>query len=237
MNKKPAYIVLMSIFFAILAFMFPIQIAFIYELNISDFELIISKLTYINILCMISLIIGGVLTFTMNKNIFFYLPILNFFIFINNFVVAEYGQVYSHTITGIASLLFLSLTLGFYHRTIYKIYHDVKFRYWLTSPRTKKDLDVFIEYGDQAYRGKTYDISRSGIFIQASRDEEMYSIPQNIKLTVRLYTNKKSYINLEAVIVRKGSKTGTYPSGLGLKLEKRFKDNEFNEFLQLPKIA
>jgi hypothetical protein len=239
MNKKPIYITFMSIFFLTLALMFPIQISYLYEISLFNIPEIVSKLTFLNLISIIVLITASIMTFKMNKRLFYYLPIINFFIFFNNYIVAEYGQIYSHTTTLIASLGFLITTLGFYQRDIHKVYHDFKFRYWLTSPRFKKRTQVKIQYGEETYWGYTHDISASGMFIVEEQRGSIYNIPQNVEMKVTLIvektSTKTSNIKIDARIVRKCMARGNYPQGVGVNFSKNLSEEDMQMTIEVEK--
>ncbi len=206
----------MSAIFFLIAASFPIQISIIYRIELFDILGILSKLTFINISTMVMLFAASILTMQINKRIFYALPILNFFIFFNNFIVSEYGSTYSSTQTLSASLIFLVSTLGFYQKDIYKVFHDLRYRYWLSSKRFNKEIIVLVEYEDQNIWSKTYDISKTGMFIVDENLEHLYKIPGNSTIKIKLFIGTDKYIPLEAVIIRKSFSRGKYPAGIGI---------------------
>lgn len=96
MNQKPLFIPLMAISLILIAISFPIQIAILFDYSFLDFAQIFSKLTPLNYVVIMLLVYTSYLTYKMKPSVFIALPILNLFVFLNNFIVAEYGQIYGH---------------------------------------------------------------------------------------------------------------------------------------------
>ena len=227
MNKRPLYIPVMALFFLVTGLFFPIQIAYIFNVNLFDFSHIINKLTALNLISMALLFTSSALTLKMNKNIFLLLPILNFFIFINNYIVAEYGQHYSHTNTIISSMAFLVISLGFYQKDMHKMFHDLKFRYWLSSKRFTRNMPIIVEFDNKAVSTTTHDISKSGMFIVDKHFGKLYELERNKEIIVKISLGRKRTINMKAKIVRKTMARGTYPQGIGIQFEEELSNQDY----------
>lgn len=228
MPIKPKFITFMGLIFCALALSFPIQIMVLFKFAPWEFISIFSKLTPLNYVLMAFFSYTAYLTFTTNKLVFLVLPFLNFFVFLNNFVVAEYGQVYTHAQTVVASTAFLLLTLSFYQKDIYLVYNDLKFRWWLTSPRFKQKIPVVIEYKGEKYNCQSYDISKTGMFIKADDLFQVFKINNSEEIIIHFKINNKN-ISLNAKIVRKSISKGQYPAGVGV----HFKNDKLNDSTQL----
>lgn len=179
--------------------------------------LVFSKLTPLNLISAAFLVLTGIFTLKMSKNLFYVLPILNIAICLNNYIVAEYGQIYTHLQTGLSSLFFLTISLGFYRKDIRRVIEDEKFRYWMTPKREMKEIPVEIECNGKKIKSLTYDISKTGVFIIDKGFGDVFNLPYDALLTVRL--NLKKPILIKATIARKTLAKGTYPQGIGLKFE------------------
>lgn len=217
MKEKPLFLTFMSAYLLISALMFPIQICYLFDLSIFDITLVLSKLTPLNLISMLFLAITGIFTLKLNKHLFVVLPILNIAICLNNYVVAEYGQMYSHLQTGLSSLFFLTISLGFYRKDIRKVIEDKKFRYWMTPKREMKQIPIEIECNGRRIKSHTYDISKTGLFIIDKGFGDVFNLPYDALLTIRI--NLKRPVLLRASVARKTLAKGTYPQGIGIKFE------------------
>lgn len=225
MPTKPKFISFMSLLFATLAISFPVQIMFMFGYMPWDIVPILTKLTPLNYILIASFSYTAYLTYNTNKLVFITLPFLNFFVFLNNFVVAEYGQIYTHAQTLVASTAFLLLTLSFYQKDIYNIYNDLKFRWWLTSPRFQKIIPITILHSGEEYNCTTFDISKTGMFIKTDDLYRVFKIQNNKDIELLFKIGKKA-IKLKAQIVRKSISKGQYPAGVGVHFSERPSYNE-----------
>jgi hypothetical protein len=166
---------------------------------------------------MLFLVLTGLFTMKLNKHVFIVLPMLNIAICLNNYVVAEYGQVYSHLQTGLSSLFFLTISLGFYKKDIRKVIEDKSFRYWMTPKREMKQVPIEIECNGKKIQSLTYDISKTGLFVIDKGFGDVFNIPYDALLTIRIHLKKP--VLIKASVARKTLAKGTYPQGIGLKFE------------------
>lgn len=216
MNKKPKFIAFITLVFVCLALSFPLQIMHIYSLGFNEFELIFSKLTAMNYILMALFIVCSYYSYTIKKHIFIILPFLTFFVFLNNFFVAQYGVTYTHTQTLVSSVAFLLLCLSFYQADIYNVYHNEKFRWWMIPTRYKKSIPVEIKVNDKIFISNTYDISKTGMFIKDDKDSGILNLEQNTLISITLL--KKIPIEIAATVVRANLAKGKYPAGIGIKI-------------------
>lgn len=215
MPTKPKFINIMSFIFIALALSFPVQIMFMFKLPPWHIGILASKLTPLNYLLMGLFLYTAYLTYKTNKLVFIILPIVNFFVFLNNFIVAEYGQVFTHTQTVVASTAFLLLTLSFYQKDIYQVYSDLKFRWWLTSPRFKRQIPITIHYQGEKFQTSTFDISKTGMFIKTDDLYRIFKIENNKEIELSFKINNRT-MKLTATVVRKSIAKGQYPAGIGV---------------------
>lgn len=229
MPTKPKFILLMSALFLALAISFPVQIMFMFGYMPWDIIPIVTKLTPLNYLLIAVFSYTAYLTYKTNKLVFVMLPFLNFFVFINNFIVAEYGQIYTHAQTLVASTAFLLLTLSFYQKDIYNVYNDLKYRWWLTSPRFQKKIPIIINYLDETYNCTTFDISKTGMFIKTDDLYRVFKIENNKNIDLVFKIGKQD-IKLTAKVVRKSIAKGNYPAGVGVHFNERpdYKDADLD---------
>lgn len=220
MPTKPKFINVMSFLFLALAISFPVQIMIMFKHYPWDVVAIATKLTPLNYILIGFFVYTAYLTYTTNKLVFLMLPFLNFFVFLNNFVVAEYGQAYTHAQNVVASTAFLLLTLSFYQKDIYQVYSDMKFRWWLTSPRLKKQIPVTIHYDGEVYNCSSYDISKTGMFIKTDDLFRIFKIENNKEIEVYFKINNRP-IKMKATVVRKSIAKGQYPPGIGVHFNSR----------------
>lgn len=217
MNKKPRFIAFITAVFLCLALSFPLQIMHIYSLGLSEFVMIFSKLTAMNYMLMAFFIVCAYYSYKINKHIFIILPFLIFFVFLNNFIVAQYGDNYTHTQTLLSSVAFLLLCLSFYQVDIYQVYHNEKFRWWMVPTRYKKSIPVKIKVNDDIFISNTFDISKTGMFIEEDKNSRLLNIEQNTHISITLLKNIP--IEITATVVRASLAKGKYPAGIGIKIE------------------
>jgi hypothetical protein len=218
MDKKPLFPFFMSLILMLIAVSFPVQIAIMFDYNLFEIKVIFSKLTPLNFIVMILLTYTSFLTFRLDAKVFILLPFLNLFVFLNNFIVAEYGQIYGHLQTFLVSTLFLLFSVTYYKKDIYNVYHDLRFRYWLTSPRFNKNLPIEIHHNGVVIKSETFDISKTGLFIKADICNNIFNIDSHQNIEVIIIDNKRR-IKISAHIMRKCMAQGHYPAGIGVKLD------------------
>jgi hypothetical protein len=217
---KPKFISIVTFLLCCIVISFPLQIIMAYDYQWTQVSAIFSKLTPLNYLLMTLFLVMAYQTYYTKKSIYYFLPIVTFFVFLNNFIVAEYGNLYGHAQTLLASVAFLLLAISYYQKNIYQVYQDVKFRWWLTSPRFKKQYHVTMSFQNEKYETKTFDISKTGLFVESDELLQLFQIPNQalVNITIHLPDQK---VTFEAKVVRKALWQGQYPPGLGLQLLKQ----------------
>lgn len=215
MKTKPLFFTIMPLVFAALALALPLQIAFVYNLSVFDFEAIFSKLTPLNLMLMALFGWVSYATYHYNKNLFIALPFINFAVFLNNYFVGSYGADFSIFETTIASSAFLGLSLSFYGKSVYQIINDTKARWWLTKPRREVALSVTIYTPSETIKTKTFDVSESGMFAINDTNLELFQTPKDQEVDLNIHANNQVF-KCKGKIVRKALRKGKYPEGVGI---------------------
>lgn len=215
MKTKPMYFDIMAAVFAMMAMSFPLQILSIYR--VPDFTMVFSKLTYLNWVLIGLFVTISALSFKVKKGVLYLLPLTSGIVFLNNWLVASYGQDFSLGQTITASLAFLGISASFYLPKYHRFLNDPKNRWWVPKPRYQKSIPVQIIFDQNQICSLSYDLSESGIFVQ--EDDLLciskLAIGQIIQMQIELPQGR---INCQAEVVRKTHNAqSNYPSGVGLK--------------------
>ena len=220
MKTRPIFFNLMGLTFFCLALSMPLQIAQIYGHGLSEFPMIMSKMTFINWFTFSLLFSCSVLSLMVNQLLLFVLPLTAISTIGNNLLVALYGEDYTLKETTFASLFVLFATGLYYQKDIYRCLRDSKTRWWKTKKRVQKSYPIDITTNESYIRGLSYDISQTGLFIQ---DDEILSM-SGLQIGDELVLYIKLPIGLvecDGKIVRKTkSEKGGYPPGIGIEFTK-----------------
>lgn len=215
MRAKPTFFNLMAITFMMLAISFPIQIWIMY--GVSDVDMILSKMTYLNWLLVVMFSVIALLSFRVSKSLLYLLPITCVAVFFNNWAVASYGNDFTFGQTFASSLGFLGMAGTFYLPKFSSLLMHTKNRWWEPAPRYKKSLPVQIQHDKSLINGLSFDISESGIFIQQDSMLSLanLTIGQIINMQIQL---PHGTVTCNAEVVRKTNiGEGNYPAGLGMR--------------------
>lgn len=239
MKTKPIIFNILGLFFSAIAFSLPLQVAALYEHQLTSFyewQSILMKLTPLNWTVMAITLVNGLLCFKAMPLIKYTIPLSILLVAINNFFVGAWGVDFSFLTTWIATVTYAVLSYSYaYTQGLEAIDHPEK-QWWKIPQRFQRTLPVWLEWnGQRKLLAKTFDISKTGTYISALAGNNKF-IPQDLKLGENLKVligTREGDIELQATIVRKEDQAlGHYPAGLGL----RFNSVGIKETLQLKRL-
>lgn len=213
MRKRPFSLLVFSILMVIIAISLPLQVIYL-----QDFENLFQSLTILNILIMFQCVLTGIAAYKLHKSFYFLLPLVIMSVLYNNWWVGSVGIYFNLFETSLASFGFLGLCTLLLEKNTFKVLCNPKLKWWDMSQRTQIEIPVLLSptlRGDALIK-KSFDISESGFFLQGLENEEFDRIKIGEKFSVCFYFTRILKIRCAAKIVRKTSKNGTYPAGIGL---------------------
>ncbi|MCO4752878.1 MAG: PilZ domain-containing protein [Bacteriovoracaceae bacterium] len=215
MKTKPLFFTVMPAIFLMLALALPVQIALIYQINIFDLTGIFSKLTPLNICLMGMFAWVSFATFKYDKSLFVLLPFVNLAVFVNNYVVGSFGEDFSIFETTVGSTAFLALSVSFYSKSIYRVFNEQNYRWWLSVPRKKLSVPLTIHTSANTIKTKSFDVSETGIFAITDNEFGLFKTAKNQEIELSIHLNDK-ILQCKGKIVRKSLQKGAYPEGVGI---------------------
>jgi hypothetical protein len=223
MLNKPLYLRLFPFFSLLIAVSFPVQIYFLYKIDISNIDKVFTMLTPLNLISMTVLTLSALLTFFMAKSIYKIVPILLALLFVNNAIVGLYGTDFSLIQVGLGFVLMAFSLKPFYSPQIRSVIMNPKLRWWETPKRfnVRKPLAIKVNDFEIFSQGKNF--SKTGIFTQIEEDSTLELMNLNDVVDISIIGN--SEVHVQAKIVRKTSSPGATP-GLGLEI---IKDQDHEE--------
>lgn len=215
MKSKPFFFSFMSALFLMLAIAMPIQIVLIYQYSFSDVSAILNKLTTLNWVLMGLFVALSALTYKVNQNVIYLLPVTTLLVTVNNWSVSKYGQNFNLEQTAFATICFLAINLTFYREKVFKCLTLPQFRWWNSDPRTQAAIPIEIKSGLNTIGTFSFDISQTGMFIEEDTLLKLsrLKVGDTIDLSIKL---DGKIINKSAKIVRRSNAQGHYPSGIGV---------------------
>jgi hypothetical protein len=203
---------LISILFMFLALGFPLQIMFLYGHGFDEFEAVVDKLTWLNLLCIAGLATSSILAWKASPALRVFQPILLVLVAVNNFVVGYYATDYSALDTTFATLGFLVLNIPLIHAEVRELLRDPTLRWWLRAQRKRMALPVQIDGTRLAsIKAETFDLSETGVFIQNERETGIGDV-----ITLRLKFGTVHQFRCQGRVVRRSEPKGVYPAGVGV---------------------
>lgn len=224
MKTRPKSLLLLSIVLLGIAISFPVQIFFLFEQDLSEWQSVLYKLTPLNWACMFALIASSFCVYNAMPQT---LPISFFTILLvnwNNFIAGTFEINYSLNTTVLASLSFFFVHYLLFTDESRKVLFNPKLRWWKYPLRKQAQISVRVRrLNGQVFSATTHDISNGGAFIPffsveaVSEDQLMPPLIPNDEECVMLdFAVDQTAINCQAKVVRKSLAQGSYPAGIGV---------------------
>lgn len=217
MTKKPLAFNFIPLILMGIAISFYFQVGILLDLPFTDFYKIHRHITLPNWITISLLTISAIAIYRGHRLAKFLMPVTVFMVCWNNYLVASYGNNFSTLETLFGSLCFPVLFVPLYTRKNQKLLSDKKHHWWQRAHRRQHVAHVSVNpFRSSSFNSKTYDVSKSGLFIQLD-DVAWAQLPklgERVNVSITLDTLRK--VRCEAVIVRLDEAKGTYPRGMGL---------------------
>lgn len=218
MRNKPLYLKVFPLLAFIIALSFPVQIYYLYGISLDNVGKVISMLTPLNLITMGALMATSVLTLTMSKAIYKFIPVLLFLIFANNAIVGLYGTDYTLIQVGLSFILFGVSLKPFYNTDIKSVIMNPKLRWWESPKRYNVVKPLQLDTGDLQINSVTTNISKTGLFAEINEKDTLGQFDVDQVIDVKIL-GKKNF-TLKAKIIRKTNGSISQPSGFGLEIVK-----------------
>jgi hypothetical protein len=234
MTLRPKQFYLVSACMLFAAISFPFQVAWLYGHSLTEVQSIFAKLTHLNWLVLVSLLMGAYLYFQASRWIIIFAPIMLAIISYNNYQVGAFGGDFSLLQTTLASMGAGILFLPLFMPSSRAILRNPQRRWWRISKRhTKKVSATLNPFVGEMIQAQTYDLSQTGVFL-ALKDEDLAHCPKvgdTVRLSFNVSPMKK--IRCEARVVRVAEPQGRYPMGIGLRFVEFDKSHQksYSQFL------
>lgn len=217
MTKKPLAFNFIPLILIAVAASFYFQVAVLLDLPFSDFYRIPSHITLPNWITIVLLTLSAVTIYRGNSLAKILMPATVLMVCWNNYLVAAYAENFSVFQTLMGSVCFPFVFAPLYTRNSQKVLSDKRHHWWQRAPRRQHVAHVSVNpFVSASFNSKTYDVSKSGLFIQLD-DVTLAQLPklgERVNVSINLDTIRK--VRCEAVIVRVNEAKGTYPRGMGL---------------------
>lgn len=185
MKNKPLFLKIFPIGALLVAISFPLQIAYLYELNSDNMTTILSMLTPLNLLSILILSISAILVHKMHKSTYIIIPIMFAVLYINNLVVYLYGMDFSTSQILISFVLIAISLQPFYNETIKQVMNDPKQRWWLTPKRYNVRKPLIINSEGFELFSETANISKTGLYATITEHDQLdfFKVDQIIEVS------------------------------------------------------
>jgi hypothetical protein len=200
-----------------IALSFPVQIYFLYKIDLSNIEKIFTMLTPINLLSMSVLTLSSILTLFMAKSIYKIVPVLLALLFINNAIVGLYGSDFTLIQVGLGFVLMAFSLKPFYSEKVRSVIMNPKLRWWETPKRFSLRKSLAIRINGFEIFSEATNFSKTGIFTQVKEESALELMKLDDVVDINIIGN--SEVKIQAKIVRKSNHDTENP-GLGLEIIK-----------------
>lgn len=224
MRPKQFYLASLALF--AIALSFPVQVMVLYGHKWNESSAIFGKITTLNWMVMLSLVVGAYLYFHASRLIVFVAPVILALVALNNYLVGQFAGDFSLLQTTLGTLAIALIFSPLLLPSSQVVLRDPTRRWWRCSPRVRRQISATLNpYVGDMIQAKTFDISKTGVFI--SLDESVEHVPKvGDKIRLSFNVNSMKKVRCEAVVVRHSEASGKYPKGLGLQFVEVNKKNE-----------
>lgn len=241
MKDKPILFHFLFIFFIGVCLSLPMQIAYLYDHDLTklmDWQSLFMKITPLNWLVMAITAFNAYLSYKAHQAIKVTVPMSIFIVAVNNFFVGSWGTDFSLFATWGATIGYA--LLGYvmvYGYGLDAIDHPEK-HWWKIPTRYQKAMPVWIEWnGNKKLLAKTFDLSKTGAFLSVLGQEQFpkeLTIGDSLNIIIG---TKHGDLRMAATLVRKENRPrGHYPAGLGINFRNlNIKENFLlNKIMKMP---
>lgn len=216
MKKRPLILWFLSGIHLIIAMSMILQVNFQYGFSLLELHRSWFYLTYLNKALIFSSILMSIISYNGSFLLWPAIVINTGLVLWNNYLVATWSMNVSSGVPLWASLGYILLSLSTVSETMRMILLKPDLRWWLNK-RLRLKLAVTLKQYHQTCKVKTFDISRSGAFLEHSSPQNL-GIDQSNPLQLTLSPAFIRPFRVDARLIRfADQKQGDYPAGLGIK--------------------
>ena len=212
MKNRPFSLLLLSIIFAGISVSFPLQIMYLYEIEIWQLKSIFNKLTSLNLSIMALCLVSSFLAYQGKKQLIFISPLITILVIWNNLLVGWYDAYYSLNESIFSSLAMITMQTIFLFPGCRYVMSNQSKRWWMQKERRKMNIPIKLIADQTPMDAITYDISESGAFVQIDRE----TVAKNL-ISLPYLTLNFSGLAIKAAVVRINEAKGHYPEGVGVR--------------------
>lgn len=220
MKKKPLLFSIVPLILIGICASFYFQTAFVLDANLTDYKLILTKLTFYNWLTIFFAIVSGIAILRSSHWSKFFIPMTIAIVFLNNYLVATYTNNFTKTQILLAAILFALLFTPLYTPKMRRVLFDRNMQWWKNAFRKKNKIPVSMRTDSGSYiQCQSHDVSKTGLFLRF--DSESWSLlpKKDEKVQLVLTLNPNVNIPCSATVVRLVESKGFYPRGMGLQIK------------------
>ena len=137
MKQRPISLTIFSLLLFGIALSVPLQIIWLYGHTLNEWSLILSKLTWLNIVIIGLSLSNAYLAWIGDPWLKFSVPVLLGLVTLNNFIVGNYGVDYSAAQTTLATLGFFGVHASLLFTQAHMVIGHPELRWWLIPERKK----------------------------------------------------------------------------------------------------
>lgn len=222
MKSRPISLTFLSIFLLGVALCLPLQVMWLYQHSLSEWSMILHKLTELNIIVIGVCLMNSYLAWLGDPWLKFTVPLQLALVTLNNVFVGNMGTDFSMLQTTIATIGFAGLHAVLLFTQANMVIGHPELRWWLIPQRRKMVLPVNIKNSHGVSLLRSHDISKTGMFVTplSGVDSPLWKFAPGTVVDLTISSGLEGEINLKAQVVRNCyDSKGNYPKGVGLHFE------------------
>jgi len=220
MNRRPRILYLIAFLVMAAALSIPVQVFFLEEHNLSEWALVLQKISIFNWFVMAACGLSALLTINASPALRWAVPLSLVAVAWNNWIVVRLGADYNWVQALVAFALFAKIHGLWLHPAARKVLLKPRERWWLTPTRKKVRASIVLrtQFGE-CLTARLYNLSRTGIFVQfAMGDRELLSsLKEGQHVDIRILSGPLRQVQCEAEVARISGAKGVHPAGIGLR--------------------
>jgi hypothetical protein len=221
---RPRSLLLLAAKHILIGLSLPVQIFWLYGHPLSEWDLVLQKLTVLNWAVILTCMTSAVLIFRTTTWALLSVPIAMITVGLNNYYVALYA-------TDFAPLTCLLATFGFWFGQFplitprnWSIMTERNKQWWRTATRRKISLPISLGTEAQwAFEAKTFDVSETGVFVAMESDHLLddFGLGPQKEIRLKIENAKGEPVFCKGQIVRRSPANGNYPAGVGIRFTEK----------------
>lgn len=230
MKTRPISLTVFAFFLVLVAATMPLQIMWLYQHNLSEWSLVLHKLSTLNILVIGLCLANSYLAWIGDPWLKYTVPIQLGAVTINNIFVSQIGNDFTTLETTLATIMFTAVHAVLLFTQASMVLGHPELRWWLIPERKKLVLPVNLKNNHGVTLLRSFDISKTGMFLTplSGSESPLWKFAPGTVVDITISSGLEGEIHLEAEVVRNCyDPKGNYPKGIGLQFSK---SNLFERF-------